>query len=241
VSGQFKNIVAILEKISDADNEQSIFNIVDSYGKSLGFSMSILAVCGRLLIKSESVPPYMTSASQAWIDRYMQLELYSVDPVTHMVMRTSRPFTFAEAYRDSTPKVDNYKKEAAAHGFEFGWAVPIHKYGMAPGVASFAGDKKIDLSSTEIVKLGMISMLAYDRASEFFVKSIPEIELKISDRERAVLTLVARGKTNWEIGTMLSISEYSVRDYLKGLSVKLRTSNRAHSVARAMQLGLLVP
>lgn len=237
----FENLAVNLEKLSLCESAQDVFAITDAYGKSLGFDVSILAVCGRLIIKSESVPPFLTSASSDWVERYMELDLYSLDPITHMVMRCCRPFTYEEAYAAPTPQTLMYKEEAAAYGLEFGWAVPVHKAGMGPGVISYAGRKKVDLDSAELMEMAMIGMAAFERASKYFAQMVPEIGLKLSDRERAVLTLVARGKTNWEIGIVLSISEYSVRDYLKALSVKLNTSNRAHSVARAMQLGLIVP
>ncbi len=235
------DLTSILERLQLCDNAQAVFDIVDAYGKSLGFEVSIMAICGRLIIKSESVPPFLTSASPEWVARYMELDLYSLDPITQMAMRTCRPFTYEEAYLSRTPEVEMYKREATAHGVEFGWAVPVHKVGIAPGIVSYAGRTKVALSSTEAMHMAVVCMMAFERASIYFSEMVPELGLVLSDRERSVLTLVARGKTNWEIGTVLSISEYSVRDYLKALSVKLRTSNRAHSVARAMQLGLIVP
>jgi len=93
----------------------------------------------------------------------------------------------------------------------------------------------------DLLESSIVGQVAYERASLYFGDIMAETEVSISDRERAVLTLVARGKTNWEAGAALSISEYSVRDYLKALSAKLQTSNRTHTVARAMQLGLIAP
>jgi len=241
VTDSLRDITVTFEKLQSCDSAEAIFDVVDNYGKLLGFDVSILAICGRLIIKSESVPPFLTSASSEWVARYMALDLYSLDPITHMAMRCCRPFTYEEAYLGPTPEVERYKREATAHGLEFGWAVPVHKVGIAPGIISYAGRSKVELSSTQAMHMAVIGMMAFERASEYFSEMVPELGMQLSDRERAVLTLVARGKTNWEIGTVLSISEYSVRDYLKALSVKLRTSNRAHSVARAMQLGLIVP
>ena len=237
----FEDLVVIFKNLHQCQSADEVFEIVDTYGKSLGFEASIMAFCGRLIIKSEGIPPYLTSASPEWVARYMELDLYSVDPITQMTMRSCRPFTYEEAYSTPTAETRKYQKEAAAYGLEYGWAVPVHKKSMPPGVISYAGRKKVELEPLAILEMAVIAMFAFDRVSEYFAQAVPEIGLKMTDRERDVLTLVARGKTNWEIGTVLSISEYSVRDYLKTLSVKLRTTNRAHSVARAIQLGLIVP
>ncbi|WP_437570306.1 helix-turn-helix domain-containing protein [Sorangium sp. So ce542] len=47
------------------------------------------------------------------------------------------------------------------------------------------------------------------------------------------------GKTSWEIGVNLAMSERTVNFHLHNASAKLGVSNRQHAVAKAMLLGLL--
>ncbi|MDV6014359.1 response regulator transcription factor [Haloechinothrix sp. LS1_15] len=61
----------------------------------------------------------------------------------------------------------------------------------------------------------------------------------LSDREVAVLRLVAQGKTNAEIGSELHISEATVKTHLLRTFAKLDTSDRTAAVTTAMALGLL--
>ena len=58
-------------------------------------------------------------------------------------------------------------------------------------------------------------------------------------RERDSLRLAMLGKTSQEIGTILSLSEYTVSQYLTSAQRKLGASNRTHAVALAAQLGYL--
>lgn len=241
MADNFKHVINVIEELWACDSARSVFDIADSYGKSLGFDVTLIASTGRMLVEADSLPPLLSNMPAQWGKKYVELDFYTIDPITQMAGRSCRPFTFEDAYFDPTPKVKMFMKEAAAHGLEFGWSVPVHTSGLVPGVVTYAGRRKVDLNSAEQLSLFMVSMLAYQRAGEFFKQLIPDTQTMLTDRERAVLTLVARGKTNWEVGTVLSISEYSVRDYLKTLAVKLQTSNRTHSVARAMQLGLIVP
>ena len=60
-----------------------------------------------------------------------------------------------------------------------------------------------------------------------------------TDREREVLQWLTRGKTNWEIGTILGISERTVKFHLNHIFQKLGATNRAQAVMKASTLGLL--
>jgi DNA-binding CsgD family transcriptional regulator len=60
-------------------------------------------------------------------------------------------------------------------------------------------------------------------------------------RERAVLALVALGRTNRQVGQELYISEKTVSVHLSRIMAKLGASRRAEAVATAYERGLLAP
>jgi LuxR family maltose regulon positive regulatory protein len=61
----------------------------------------------------------------------------------------------------------------------------------------------------------------------------------LSAREREVLGLVARGKTNAEIAVALVLSEHTVHRHVANILAKLGSSSRSAAVARAAEQGLL--
>ncbi|HLH64991.1 MAG TPA: response regulator transcription factor [Solirubrobacteraceae bacterium] len=63
--------------------------------------------------------------------------------------------------------------------------------------------------------------------------------LGLSERERAVLSLIASGATNPEIGAALHLSRHTVKEHSSALYRKLGVRNRAEAVQRAQRLGLL--
>lgn len=63
----------------------------------------------------------------------------------------------------------------------------------------------------------------------------------LTRREREILDLVARGKTNKEIGTALRISENTVRNHLRNILDKLHLHNRTQVAAFAVREGLVAP
>ncbi|HEX6595033.1 MAG TPA: response regulator transcription factor [Bacillota bacterium] len=61
----------------------------------------------------------------------------------------------------------------------------------------------------------------------------------LSDREREILTWVAKGYTNRDISIRLEISEYTVKNHLKNLFQKLHLNNRVQLAKYAYEKGYL--
>jgi transcriptional regulator EpsA len=60
----------------------------------------------------------------------------------------------------------------------------------------------------------------------------------LSDRERQIMTWVAMGKTNPEIGCILEISEFTVKNHMKSIFAKLDVTNRAQAVAKLSEISV---
>ncbi len=72
--------------------------------------------------------------------------------------------------------------------------------------------------------------------------SVPAAELDVlTDREREVLVLVARGHTNAEIAEMLYMSPATSKTHVSRLLMKLDARDRAQLVMRAYEAGLVTP
>ena len=76
----------------------------------------------------------------------------------------------------------------------------------------------------------------------------PEIDLRlagllaepeITPREREILTLVAAGKANKEIGAALGIAEDTVKRHVSSILDKLRVNDRAQATAEAIRRGIV--
>ena len=69
----------------------------------------------------------------------------------------------------------------------------------------------------------------------------PASRRRLTQREAAVLELVARGYTNTEMGEMLGVSKKSIDTYRARVTDKLGLKNRAELVKFALETGLLAP
>jgi len=61
----------------------------------------------------------------------------------------------------------------------------------------------------------------------------------MTDREQEVLVLLARGKSNKEIGSCLFISEFTVKGHLRSIFGKLNVVSRTEAIAAASRQGLI--
>jgi DNA-binding CsgD family transcriptional regulator len=57
-------------------------------------------------------------------------------------------------------------------------------------------------------------------------------ELPLTTREREIMHWVAIGKTNYEIGMILSISTNTAKNHLRHIFKKLNVANRAQAVSK---------
>ena len=63
--------------------------------------------------------------------------------------------------------------------------------------------------------------------------------VELSEREREILTLVAKGFKRNEIGPMLGISPHTVATHLKTIYSKLNVTSRAEATMEALRMGLV--
>jgi DNA-binding NarL/FixJ family response regulator len=80
------------------------------------------------------------------------------------------------------------------------------------------------------------------RLMEFFATPRPsaskEIFPTLTDREREILQLIARGSTNHDIARQLVLSVKTVNNYVSNIFSKLQVADRAQAIIRARDAGL---
>lgn len=99
-----------------------------------------------------------------------------------------------------------------------------------------SGDAVIAPSSTRRLIEHLVQVLPTDPAS---AGSAALDEL--TDREREVLVLMARGLSNGEIGTELFVAEATVKTHVGRVLAKLRARDRVQAVVTAYETGLVRP
>jgi LuxR family quorum sensing-dependent transcriptional regulator len=173
---------------------------------------------------------------QEWSERYFSSGYLFVDPTIRRVVSNTRPFLWSDlkpVYEDD-PAAARVMNEACDFRLNSGFTVPLVTLeGEAAGF-SFAGER-FEASPDQRGVLQLLATYAIGRA--LALDDPPAVAL--TKREYEVLQWAAEGKSEWEIGTILGISEHTADKIFRLARAKLGASNRTHAVAKAIRFGLI--
>ena len=78
-----------------------------------------------------------------------------------------------------------------------------------------------------------------DRDAVLVMEPPPTYDVPLTPRELEALRWTMEGKTAWEVGEILGITEQTAVRHLNNATRKLDCVNKHHAVVKAMRLGLL--
>lgn len=173
-----------------------------------------------------------------------------LDPCVPYIGQTSQPFDYIH-FLKSNLQNSSVKWQLRMLRFErirHAWCIPLNIRGATRAVTLYLRGKGLETTEhfeqtrfeMQLISTEFMARLTHLQGleSEKFmtVKPIPEL----SPRELDCLHWVARGKTNAEIGVILSISENTVRFHMKNLFQKLDVRTRSDAVRTGLRHGLLI-
>ena len=130
-------------------------------------------------------------------------------------------------------------REAREMGLRDGVSFPLHGPMGGTSVLSMASSTaRPDFRS----HIPMLRAYAYQFFAAYTEASPPRTdEANLSERERDCLLWSARGKSAWDIGTILHISEHTVDFHMRKAMAKLGAGNRTIAIVTAIRRGLILP
>lgn len=114
-------------------------------------------------------------------------------------------------------------EEAARYGLHDGFILPVRNRGKKAAAVTFGGSELIKWEEVRGT-LKLVAAYAYEGFARYHVGFEPQSP-RLSKREREVLLWTAVGKSAWDIGKIITLSEATVRDYQKRLREKYRSSS----------------
>jgi LuxR family transcriptional regulator, quorum-sensing system regulator BjaR1 len=170
---------------------------------------------------------------------YVAKNYIEIDPLVTELRRTVRMFAWADVC-DNRQLSKNEKyvmEEGREFGLRDGLIIPIPTAGGMLDVFSPCGLQP-DLSERARQALDVICTFAH-KALQLAVmrKARTEPRHPLTPREREILKWVAVGKTDDEIGTILTLSADTVHSHLKNSMRKLDAGRRTYAVVQALRFG----
>lgn len=175
---------------------------------------------------------------ESWAARFVGEALWAIDPVHQASLRTGRPFAWPDipSMLPLGARQQQILREGARAGLVFGVTIPFNIPGEPGGSASFAAARPPG-GSEALLALGLVGPAAFEAARRIASGTGEGERPRLSRRQRECLLLAAQGKTDWEIGAILGLSEETVTHYLNAARDRYGVSRRVQLAIGALQAG----
>ncbi|MDW9419201.1 LuxR family transcriptional regulator [Sinorhizobium meliloti] len=191
--------------------------------------------------KSASMLPKISTYPEEWQEHCLQNGYDILDPSAKPGVLQWSPLTWDDAYKDPNT-ADRERRifdEAKEFGLDTGVTIPLPWPWKISPTMSFVRTGTRGLSDFAITYLHAATLL-------FHIKVVECLDLsadvpRLTARQKECLSWVLKGKSSWDIGTILGITSNTVDFHIKGAMKRLGAVNRMVAAKKAEQLGLIEP
>jgi LuxR family transcriptional regulator, quorum-sensing system regulator SolR len=228
-----------INSLLEIQSEQELFDQVARIAKAMGFEYCAYGVRMPIPISRPKFALFNNYSSE-WQAFYQTREFIHVDPTVKHGLKSTLPIVWSPEVFESSPEL---WEEARAHGLCFGWAQASRDAQGTVGMLTLARSVE-ELSENDLItnkyKMAWLTQVTHvGMAGLLTPKLVPESMVLMTAREREVLRWTAEGKTAYEIGQILCVSERTVNFHINNVVSKLGASNKIQAAVKAACLGLL--
>jgi len=165
------------------------------------------------------------------------------DPVMQHCKRAATPIVWDQETYVRVGKDAMWERQAP-FGYRVGIALALHlpqgRHFLVGVDRDQALPKDADVVGRMVADLQLFAVFAQDAAMRLLLPAhqAPDIP-SLTSREMEGLKWTMEGKTAWEVGRILGISEQTVVRHLNSATHKLDCVNKHHAVVKAMRLGVI--
>ncbi len=156
-------------------------------------------------------PGLISTYPTGWTSHYLRSRYQCIDPVIVRALQTVEPFRWGAELASKSTSAAQQKlfDEAAQFGIRFGFTVPIHDGHEPVAALTFATDRRQgrfeDCINAHARVLQLMGMLFHVHVRRKVARNVD----------------INQGKSAWEIGRILGISQYTAASYLNNAKKKL--------------------
>lgn len=218
--------------------------LVDIFRDLCGrFCLEHISYVGLNLPAANGSPVVFSTYPAEWQARYLAQDYWKIDPVAAPALAGVLPFDWDQAPRD-TPAIRAFFGEAGDFGVaEHGLSIPVQ--GTLGDTALLTVNANLSSASWRQFKAAMMGDLTYlgfllhEHVLSTIRAECAAATPRLSPREIEVIRWAAEGKTAWETGRIINISERTVNFYFHNAAEKLGAASKAHTLAKAFRANLL--
>ncbi len=227
------------QALQSIQSDQQLFQTILSFSKELGFDLCAYGLRMPLPLANPKILTF-NNYPTAWQAQYQAKNYVAVDPTVQHAMRSLQPILWTD---DLFSPARDLWEEARSFGLRYGWAQSIRDFNGVVGMLTLARSNdpitEIELDAKQF-KMASLTQIAHLGMSQCLApKLMPEVNVKLSNREIDVLRWTADGKTSSEISRILNIAERTVNFHIHNVVTKLNATNKTSAAIKAAMLGLM--
>ena len=223
-------------------NRDEFQNEVVSFTRRLGFeTVSAMVVIDHLLGDSEFIT--VDNTPKAYKEMFRDHGNGRRDPVMQHCRRYSMPIIWDQATYSREGQGEKWE-EQARFGYRHGIAMALHLPEGRHFLLGVDRDQPLPCDTAEVTRLvadlQLFAVHAQDAASRILTPALAAPGApSLTPRELEALRWTMEGKTAWEVGSVLGISERTAVLHVNNATHKLGCVNKHQAVLKALRLGLI--
>jgi DNA-binding CsgD family transcriptional regulator len=213
-----------------------------SFARRLGFeTVSCMVVIDHLLAEPEFI--VIDNAPSGYKEQFASVTNARRDPVMQHCKRKSVPLVWNQDTYVETGQGDKWE-EQARFGYRNGIAMALHMPDGRHFVFGVDRDQPVTRDPVELTRivadLQLFAVHAQEAAWRILTPALSEPGIPaLTPRELESLRWTMDGKTAWEVGNMLGITERTAALHINNATHKLGCANKHQAVLKAIRLGMI--
>jgi LuxR family quorum-sensing transcriptional regulator LasR len=246
---EFSLAVAGLESLKGEDAFRR--SMSESFG-ALGFKWFTYASIDAEEIRTsnEAGTPtnliYLSTIDPNWVAHYLEHGYAQIDPIVRTCAENRLPMVWNDKFQANrrSQNETQFMRDAVEFGVHKGLSIPIHgprgEFGMV-SLYSDAAEVEFERTANQYKFNALSVAYQYHDAIQKAFREQPSAPppVPLTDRELEILKWTVAGKTAWEIGAILKISERTVNFHVQNVLEKFGVHNKTHAAAKAVNMGLI--
>lgn len=232
----------VFTSVMQARNREEFRDEIVRFARHLGFeTVSAVTVVDQGLGRSEFIN--VDNTPQAYLDSYTSDLAGKRDPVMQHCRRASVPIIWDQSTYVDQGAADKWEHQAA-YGYRTGIAMALHLPEGRHFLFGVDRDRPLPEDSHELQRmvadLQLYAVHAQDAAFRLLLPGDLQLERpRLTPRELEALRWTMEGKTAWEVGALLGISERTAVLHVNNAMHKLGCATKHQAVLKALRLGLI--
>jgi len=233
------HLLEFVRQCNLATDETHLFGLLDEATKRLGFERFAMGHHVDL-----AGPPgdavRLTTYDPSWVEVAVEKRFFVDDPIHVASSKTAVGFLWSDVGKlvDLSDRQKSILDAARAYGLSEGFTVPVHVPGEYQGTCSFGARSLDNLVADALPQAQLIGAFAFEAARRILRARRRSSDLSavpsLTERQRSCITLVAMGKSDWEIGRILGISEGTAHEHVEAARKRYGVGKRTQLVIRAL-------